>query len=157
VCQAFVEQLSPTRSRTPGRHWAEIEARWRRRRRWWRISLKNVLSDIALPMLDVPVGVADVGVPNDRIHPEIAGLHRFCIDAEGLRRCGELDAKFFQPLLGAGRPGACPGHHLPAWAPPSTCRISPEVNVASVRNKAASTTSLTSPILPTGCSPLRKS
>src|SRR5882762_8373518 len=50
-----------------------------------------------------------------------------------------------------------PGHHLPACAPPSTCRISPEVNVASVRNKAASTISLTSPILPTGCNPFRKS
>src|SRR5215510_5326287 len=48
-------------------------------------------------------------------------------------------------------------HHLPACAPPSTCSISPEVNVASVRNRAASTTSLTSPILPTGCNPLRKS
>src|SRR3984893_9348227 len=49
------------------------------------------------------------------------------------------------------------GHHLPACAPPSTCRISPEVKVASVRNKAASTTSFTSPILPTGCNPLRNS
>src|ERR1700730_11911403 len=48
-------------------------------------------------------------------------------------------------------------HHLPACAPPSTCNTSPEVNVASVRNKAASTISLTSPILPTGCNPLRKS
>jgi hypothetical protein len=76
VCQAFVEQLTPTRSRTPGRDWAEIEARRRRRRRRWRISLKDVLSDIALPMLDVPVGVADVGVPDDRVHPKIAGLHR---------------------------------------------------------------------------------
>ena len=76
MCQAFVEQLTPTRSRTPGRHWAEIEARRRRRRRRWRISLKDVLSDIALPMLDVPVGVADVGVPDDRVHPKIAGLHR---------------------------------------------------------------------------------
>jgi hypothetical protein len=76
VRQAFVEQLTPTRSRTPGRDWTEIEARWRRRRRWWRISLKNVLGDIALPMLDVPVGVADAGVPDDRVHPKIARLHR---------------------------------------------------------------------------------
>src|SRR5258706_9140480 len=37
------------------------------------------------------------------------------------------------------------GHHLPACAPPSTCSISPEVKVASVRNKAASTISLTDP------------
>src|SRR5215469_12870541 len=48
-------------------------------------------------------------------------------------------------------------HHLPACAPPSTWSISPEVNVASVRNKAASTTSLFSPIVPTGCNPFRNS
>ena len=53
----------------------------------------------------------------------------------------ELDAKFFQPLLGAGRPRAFAGYHLPACAPPSTCNTSPVVNVASVRNKTASTTS----------------
>ena len=34
---------------------------------------------------------------------QIARLHRFRIGAERLRRCRELDAKFFQPLLGAGR------------------------------------------------------
>ena len=34
---------------------------------------------------------------------QIARLHRFHIGAERLRRRRELDAKFFQPLLGAGR------------------------------------------------------
>src|ERR1700730_15164461 len=56
-----------------------------------------------------------------------------------------------------GRPRARVGYHLPACAPPSTCRISPVANVASVRYKTASTISLTSPILPIGCSPLRDS
>jgi hypothetical protein len=52
------------------------EAR-RRRRRWWRNrSFKNVLSNVALPVVDVPVGVADVVVPNYWIHTEVAGLHR---------------------------------------------------------------------------------
>src|SRR6266487_4294456 len=88
---------------------------------------------------------------------QIARLHRFHIGAERLRRRRELDAQFFQPLLGAGRPRAFAGYHLPACAPPSTCNISPVVNVASVRNNTASTISLTSPILPTGCNPLRNS
>src|SRR5579864_5945809 len=88
---------------------------------------------------------------------QVARLHRFCVDAERLRRRGKLDAKFLQPLLSAGRPRAFSIYHLPACAPPSTCRISPEVNVASVRNKTASTTSLISPILPIGCSPFRNS
>src|SRR5262245_60753472 len=52
--------------------------------------------------------------------------------------------------LGAGKSRFFLGYHLPACAPPSTCKISPVVNVASVKNKTASTTSLISPILPTG-------
>src|SRR5208283_316744 len=96
-----------------------------------------------------------------RKHPsqkkQIARAHCFRIGAERLRRRRELDAKFFQPLLGAGRPRARAGYHLPACAPPSTFRISPVVNVASVRNKTASTTSLISPSLPNGFSPLRNS
>ena len=36
---------------------------------------------------------------------QITGLHRFHISPERLRRGRELDAKFFQPLLGAGRIG----------------------------------------------------
>src|SRR5580658_831134 len=87
---------------------------------------------------------------------QVARLHRFRVDAKRLRRCGELDATFLQPLLSAGRPRAFSIYHLPACAPPSTCRISPEVNVASVRNKAASTISWISPILPTGFNPFRK-
>src|SRR5262245_40094139 len=88
---------------------------------------------------------------------QMAGLHRFHIGAERLRRSGKLDAKFLQSLLGAGRPRAFTGYHLPACAPPSTCSISPVMNVASVKNKTASTTSLISPILPSGCIPLRNS
>src|SRR5579872_3691321 len=88
---------------------------------------------------------------------QVARLHRFRVDAERLRRHGEFNAKFLQPLLSAGKPRAFSIYHLPACAPPSTCRISPEVNVASVRNKAASTISLTSPILLAGLSPFRKS
>ena len=34
---------------------------------------------------------------------QIASLHRLCINAEWLRRYGERDAKFIQPLLGTGR------------------------------------------------------
>src|SRR5712692_6335193 len=88
---------------------------------------------------------------------QIARLHRFHIGAERLRRRRELDAKVFQPLLGAGRPSAFARYHLPACAPPSTCNISPVVKVASVRNRMASTTSWISPILPTGCNSLRNS
>src|SRR5258706_12696234 len=88
---------------------------------------------------------------------QIAGLHRFRVGAKRLRRRRELDAKFFQPLLGAGRPRVFASYHLPACAPPSTCNISPVVKAASIKNKTASTTSLTSPILPTGCNSLRNS
>ncbi len=56
---------------------------------------------------------------------QIARLHRFHIGAERLRRRRELDAKFFQPLLGTGRPRAFAGYHLPTCAPPSTCSTSP--------------------------------
>jgi hypothetical protein len=55
----------------------------------------------------------------------IAGLYRFQIGAERLRRRRELDAKFFQLLLGAGWPRAPVGYHLPPCAPPSTCSTSP--------------------------------
>jgi hypothetical protein len=88
---------------------------------------------------------------------QIARLRCFRIDAERLRRRREIEAKFFQPLLSAGKPRAFARYHLPACAPPSTCSISPVVNVASVRNKTASTISLTSPSLLNGLSPLRGS
>src|SRR5260370_31067895 len=92
-----------------------------------------------------------------RKHPrqkkQIARLHRFHIGSEWLRRRRELHAKFFQPLIGAGRPRAFARYHLPACAPPSTCNISPAVNVASVKDKTASTTSLTSPLLPAEYNP----
>src|SRR5438477_591765 len=64
---------------------------------------------------------------------QIARLHRLHIGAERLRRRRKLDAKFFQPLLGAGRPRAFPGYHLPTCAPPSTCSTSPVMWRASVR------------------------
>src|SRR6202023_2973123 len=56
---------------------------------------------------------------------QIARLHRFHICPERLRRRWELDAKFFQPLLGVGRAGTFGGYHLPTCAPPSTCSASP--------------------------------
>src|SRR6266851_9324536 len=64
---------------------------------------------------------------------QIARLHRFHIGAERLGRRRELDAKFFQPLLGAGRPSAFARYHLPTCAPPSTCSTSPVIWRASVR------------------------
>src|SRR5271166_6936847 len=63
-------------SRAPGGDWEEIKARWWRRRWWWSISLKNVMSNISLARLDLPVGVADIRVPNHRVHTKITGLHR---------------------------------------------------------------------------------
>ena len=51
----------------------KLRARWRR---WWLISFKNKVGDIALPRQDVPVGVADIRVPADGVHPKIASLHR---------------------------------------------------------------------------------
>src|SRR6267143_2196890 len=56
---------------------------------------------------------------------QIARLHGFYVRAERLRRRGELDAEFVQPLFFAGRPRALTGHHLPTCAPPSTCSTSP--------------------------------
>ena len=56
---------------------------------------------------------------------QIARLHRFHICPERLRGWWELHAKFFQPLLGAGREGTFGGYHLPTCAPPSTCSTSP--------------------------------
>ena len=56
---------------------------------------------------------------------QIARLHRFHIGAERLRRRRKLDVKFLQPLLGASRPRAFAGYHLPTCAPPSTCSTSP--------------------------------
>lgn len=76
VTTAFRATWTRARSRTPGRDWAEIKARWRRWRRWRRIALKNVSSNVSLPRRDVPVGMADIRVPNHWVHPKIAGLHR---------------------------------------------------------------------------------
>src|SRR6266851_4695957 len=55
-----------------------------------------------------------------RKHPaqkkQIARLHRFHIGPERLRRRRELDAEFFQPLLGADRPRAFAGYRFPRCA-----------------------------------------
>src|SRR5262249_35276328 len=56
---------------------------------------------------------------------QIARLHHFRIGAERLRWRRKLDAKFFQPMLGAVRPMASTSYHLPECAPPSTCSTSP--------------------------------
>ena len=43
----------------------------------WRVwSVPNVLGDIALPVVDVPILVADVVVPNNWVHPNVSGGHR---------------------------------------------------------------------------------
>src|SRR5262245_21763594 len=47
-------------------------------------------------------------------------------------------------------------YQWPAWAPPSTWRVSPVTNAADPRYSTASTASRTSPIRPVGCSPARK-
>ncbi len=70
---------------------------------------------------------------------------------------GSWMPRSFSRCSALARPRAFFGYHLPACAPPSTCKISPVVNVASVKNKTASTTSWISPILPTACKPLRNS
>src|SRR6266576_384688 len=64
---------------------------------------------------------------------QIARLHRLHISTERFRRRRELDAKFFQPLLGAGWLRAFAVYHLPMCAPPSTCSTSPVIWRASVR------------------------
>src|SRR2546421_9351580 len=43
---------------------------------------------------------------------QLARLHGFHVGAERLRRCRKLDAKFLQPLLGAGPARAFAGYHL---------------------------------------------
>src|SRR5882672_10252834 len=66
-----------------------------------------------------------------RKHPgqkkQIARLHRLHISTERFGRRGELDAKFFQPLLGACGWKSVTGYHLPRCAPPSTCSTSPVI------------------------------
>src|ERR1700751_2502571 len=66
---------------------------------------------------------------------QLARLYRFHVDAERFGRRRELYAKFLQPLLGAGRPRAFAGYHLPACAPSFTCKTSSVVNVASSSRK----------------------
>ena len=56
---------------------------------------------------------------------QIPRLHSLHIGAEWLRGCWELDAKFPQPLFGAGGPTAFADYHLPTCEPPSTCSTSP--------------------------------
>jgi hypothetical protein len=56
---------------------------------------------------------------------QITRLHRLHINTERLWRCWELDAKFFQLLLGTGWPRALTGYHLPTCEPPSTWSTSP--------------------------------
>ena len=50
------------------------EAGWRRwGRRRWIISIPNILGDIALPEVNIVVGVADIVVPNYRVGDVVAG------------------------------------------------------------------------------------
>src|SRR5437764_6351294 len=48
--------------------------RWRWGRRWRGVAVPDVLSDIALAEVDVPVGVADTFVPNHWIRDVITGV-----------------------------------------------------------------------------------
>jgi hypothetical protein len=56
---------------------------------------------------------------------QIPGLHRFRIGAERLRRRWKLDAKFRQPLLGAGLPRASSAYYSPPCVTRSMCITSP--------------------------------
>ncbi len=47
---------------------------WGRPRRVW--SLPDVFRDVALPVIDEPILVADIVVPNHRVHPNVSGGHR---------------------------------------------------------------------------------
>jgi hypothetical protein len=47
---------------------------------------------------------------------QIARLHRFHVGAERLGRRRELNAKFFQALLGADRPRTCVAASTAVWA-----------------------------------------
>jgi hypothetical protein len=64
---------TPTRSRTPGRDWADAEARWRWRFRWWIRSVPNVFGNITQAEVDDVVGVADTVVPNHWVINMITG------------------------------------------------------------------------------------
>ena len=83
-------------SRWAGRRREETPApaRWNRWRRdesltWgrpWRVgSVPDVLRDVALSVVDEPVLVADVGVPDDGVHPLVSGLHRRISWTPGVR------------------------------------------------------------------------
>src|SRR3954463_14746159 len=48
----------------------------RRRRRGRHLSLEDVLGNIALAEVDIPIGVADTFVPAHRVRHVIAGRHR---------------------------------------------------------------------------------
>jgi hypothetical protein len=114
-------------SRTPGGDWAEVETRWRRWRWWWRISLKNIRSDIALPGLDVPVGVADIRVPDDRVHTKITGLHGRISWAPATWACRVVfwaAGPGLRCRTGLGLGGTC-AHHPRDTAPQQHSRCEP--------------------------------
>ena len=71
------QYFGPSNLRTPRGNWAGIKARWWLRR-WsgWVISVEHVLSSIALPKHDEPVGVADPHVPHHRVRAVISGLRQ---------------------------------------------------------------------------------
>src|ERR1700733_2483822 len=71
------QYFGPSNLRTPRGNWAGIKARWWLRR-WsgWVISVEHVLSSIALPKHDEPVGVADPHVPHHGVGAVISGLRQ---------------------------------------------------------------------------------
>ena len=66
------DEEGPAPSWRKGR--SQVRWRWRR---WWRgVSLEDVVRDVALAGVHVEVRVADIVVPNHRIHLDVSGLHR---------------------------------------------------------------------------------
>jgi hypothetical protein len=101
---------------------------WRRwRRRCWSLAFKDVVRDVALPVVDVPVGVADVVVPDDRVHTKVAGLYRGIPGHQRHGPDGLFSGQPGQEPSGAGPPGK-------AWATPA-----PTPRVASPKHPDVAT------------------
>ena len=75
------------------------------------LSLEDVVRNIALPAVDVPVGMADGVVPDHWIHANIAGLHRWIPRAPMAWTFGVISRTPGPTPLRHGAPGS-------AWAAP---------------------------------------
>ena len=56
------------------KRWRQVRRRRRRRRR--NLTLEDVVRDVALSAVDVPIGVADALIPDHGVDTFVAGLHR---------------------------------------------------------------------------------